>query len=281
MTAGLPRGISMKSKFSKMLLAIIVAASLSFIPAAADNTSYITENGVKLERPETSRVEGHVRISGSTTQKKIKLLVVGADKQVWYEIKLDSGKFNEEIWFDSPGKYTIRVMVNEYDRKYSYGPGITLENTEELNQYLIPEKHIESNDAAIIDTARRITKGYSGGIERVKAIYEWVIDNMEYDYDKLYKHSQGKYDNQYGAVNAIKTKRGVCYDYSTLTAALARSLGIQAKVVEGNLSKSPFKGFHAWNEVFIPELDSWISIDTTLGDTTGESYFDFEKHDEN
>ncbi|HYF75354.1 MAG TPA: transglutaminase-like domain-containing protein, partial [Candidatus Nitrosocosmicus sp.] len=204
----------------------------------------------------------------------------GADKQVWYEVKLDNGEFDEEIWFNSPGEYTIQVMVNEYDRKYSYGPSIRIENSRELNKYLIPAKHIESNEEIIISTAEEITKACSSDAEKVKAIYDWVVDNIDYDYEKLSKHNMGQYDNRYGAVNTLNTRKGVCYDYSTLVAALARSVGIQAKVVEGDLNQGMLKGFHAWNEVFIPEQDRWINIDTTIGATTGEDYFDIENDDE-
>lgn|GEM_PF-423834 len=272
-------GIFMKKCFVSILMAISIIVNLSIIPVFAYSTSYI-KNGVKLDKPGKSRVEGYIRISGSTDNNKIKLLVSGGDKQVWYDVKLNNGEFDEEIWFDKKGKYTIKVMVHEYDRKYSYGPGFTLENTEESDEYLIPAKHIESNDAVIIDTAREITKACSSDLEKARAIYDWVTDNIRFDYNKLEMHKRGQYDNKYGALNTIKTRRGVCYDYATLAAALSRSLGLRAKVAEGDLNKGPLKGLHAWNEIYIEESGSWIRIDTTLGATTGEDYFDFENNDE-
>ncbi len=263
----------------RALLAIVIAVVMGMTPAAASSTETIENNGVKVDKPATNRVEGYINFSGSTTKNKIKLLVTGADKQVWYDVALNHGEFDEEIWFDSEGKYTIQVMVNEYDRKYSYGPRITVENTKELNKYLIPTKHIESDEDIIISTAREITKDCSSDLEKIRAIYDWVVGNIEFDYEKLSKHDKGQYDNEYGAVNALSTRKGVCYDYSTLVAALARSLDIQAKVVEGDLDTAGLKGFHAWNEVFIPE-QGWINIDTTLGDTMGENYFDFADNSE-
>lgn len=270
----------MRGQFIKTLIAILMTAALGITPVTASSISHIAVNGVKLDRPEETQVEGHIRISGSTTKEKIKLLVSGVDKQIWYETELSDGNFAEEIWFDRQGEYTIQVMVNEYDRKYSYGPSITIENTEELDMYLIPAKHIESNDEMIINAAKEITLDCGSDLEMVKAIYDWVVENIEFDYEKLSKHNKGQYDNQYGALYTINTGSGVCYDYSTLVAALARSMGIKAKVVEGDLNQGMLKGFHAWNEVFISELDSWINIDTTLAATTGEDYFDFANNDE-
>lgn len=264
----------MKKCFVSILMAVSIIVNLSIIPVFASSTSYV-KNGVKLDKPEHRQVDGHVRISGSTDKKRIKLLVTGGDKQVWYDVKLNNGEFDEEIWFDKQGKYTIKVMVNEYDRKYSYGPGFTVENTEESDEYLIQAKHIESNDVVIIETAREITKACSSDLEKARAIYDWVTNNIRFDYDKLEKHKRGQYDNKYGALNTIRTRKGVCYDYATLAAALSRSLGLRAKVAEGDLNKGPLKGLHAWNEIYIKELGSWIRIDTTLGATTGENYFDF------
>jgi transglutaminase-like putative cysteine protease len=270
----------MSERFIRIMLTILISLSISVMSVCASSTSYITKNGVKLDKPYTTQVEGHIRISGSTTKSKIKLLVIGVDKQTWYELKVINGEFTEEVWFDSQGEYTISVMVNEYDRKYSEGPGFTVNNTEELDKYLIPAKHIESNEEIIIDTALEITKNCSSDSEKVRAIYEWVVDNIEYDYEKLSNHNKGQYDNRYGALNTLNTRKGVCYDYSTLVAALSRSLGIKAKVVEGNLNSGRLKGFHAWNEIFISDRGCWINMDTTLGSTTGEGYFDFADNDE-
>lgn len=270
----------MSERFIRMMLIIFISLSISMMPVCASSTGSITKNGVKLDKPGTTKVEGHIRISGSSTKSKIKLLVIGVDKQTWYELKVIDGEFTEEVWLNRQGEYTINVMVNEYGRKYSKGPGFTVKNTEELDKYLISAKHIESNEEIIIDTALEITKNCSSDLDKVRAIYDWVVDNIEYDYEKLSKHDKGQYDNQYGALNTLNTRKGVCYDYSTLVAALTRSIGIKAKVVEGNLDKGRLKGFHAWNEVFISESGGWINIDTTLAATTGENYFDFADNDE-
>lgn len=267
-------GIFMKKCYVSVLMVVSIIVNLIIVPVFASSASYV-KNGVKLDKPDKKQVEGYIRISGSTNNSRIKLMVSGADNQVWYDVKLDNGKFDEEIWFDKQGKYTIEIMVNEYDRKYSYGPGITVENTEELDKYLIPAKHIESSNEEIINTAREITKSCSNDLEKARTIYDWVTDNIQFDYDKLLRHKNGQYDNEYGALNTINSGKGVCYDYATLAAALCRSLGLRAKVAEGDLNNGPLKGFHAWNEIYIGESNSWISIDTTLGATNGEDYFNF------
>lgn len=270
----------MKKYLIGALLAAAIIVNIATVAVSAEWTSLISRNGVRLEMPFKLQAEGRIRIKGSTANNKIKLLVTGAGQQIWYDVKLSKGVFDEEIWFDKPGKYTISVMVNEYDRKYSYGPEITIENTHELDKHLIPAKHIESGDAGIISTAKAITENCGTELEKARAIYDWVAENTEYDYEKLAKHIKGQYGNEYGAVNTLKTGKGVCYDYAALAAALARAVGIRAKLVEGELKQGDLKSFHAWNEFYIPERKAWINVDTTLGDTTGRDYFDFSSTEE-
>ncbi len=275
-----PKGECIMERFIRVLLVVFIMAVVGIVPVFSDGTGSIAFNGVKLDKPESTQIEGYITISGSTAEEKIKLLVTGAEKQIWYEVRLIDGRFAEEIWFDSLGEYSIMVMVNEYGRKYSKGPAYTVVNTKKLDKYLAPAKHIESNSAEIAQKALDITAGCANDLDRARAIYQWILDNIEYDYTKLAKHNKGEYDNQYGALNTLATNSGVCYDYATLFAALARAVGIQTKVVEGDLNSGALKGFHAWNEVYIQELERWISIDVAMSDTTGENTFDFADYDE-
>ena len=52
--------------------------------------------------------------------------------------------------------------------------------------------------------------------------------------------------------------------------ALARAAGIPARVVNGLVYSSEFKGFayHAWPEVYVNE---WRALDPTLGQTTADA----------
>lgn len=93
-------------------------------------------------------------------------MVVRSNEQIWYDVKLENGRFSQKLWLSNgKGKYTVYVMVNEYDRKYSFGPKITVENVKEINALLAPEKYIKSGDKPIIDKAAEITKGLTSDSE--------------------------------------------------------------------------------------------------------------------
>ena len=52
-----------------------------------------------------------------------------------------------------------------------------------------------------------------------------------------------------------ETKKGICYDYASMLAAMLRAVGIPAKLVMGYVA--PNNVYHAWNEVYI-EGEGWV-----------------------
>lgn len=268
----------MKKNLSIFLLIIIFVTALPFDVNADE---MIQQNGVKLYTPSSKQVEGYINIQGETSKNKLKLMVLRNNEQLWYDVKLQNGRFEQQLWLNKGiGGYTIYVMVNEYDRAYSYGPMLVVENTKELNPLLSPDKDIESADKDIIAKALELTKNCKTDIEKAKAIYQWVADHIEYDYDKYSKHLNGNYDNQYGALWTLKTKKGVCYDYATLVAALGRAAGLQSKVVKGIGISQGVRSYHAWNEIYASDQCKWIKLDATFASTTGENNFNNENFDE-
>lgn len=262
---------------------LINASILGIIGLICINTAYATyafstetifSNGVSILKIPYN-VSGKVNIVGETKKPKLKILVVKDDKQLWYDVKLSDGKFNEEIWLiDGTGEYEISVLVHKEDRKYNFGPTIYVENLSEVNRFLVPTKHVESNNEEIISTAKSLTSNALTDRDKAEKIYEWINDNIVYDYKKYLRQLNKNYDNDYGAYNTLATLTGVCYDYSTLFAALGRSVGLQVKVIKGNYISSDGEELHAWNEIFISEENRWINVDSTFGYSLGKNYFD-------
>ncbi|MDF2531703.1 MAG: hypothetical protein K0Q65_1284 [Clostridia bacterium] len=262
-------------KWTRLLFIILIISNLLSVVVYAGEAKYAETNGVKLYAINNTQVQGFVDIQGETTNGKIKLMVVRDNEQLWYDVKLDNGRFNQQLWLNNgKGKYTVHVMVNEYDRKYSFGPNITVENIKEINTLLSPEKYIESADKLIVEKAVEITKNLTGDREKAKAIYNWVSKNIDYDYEKYNKHLNNDYDNEYGALLALNTKKGVCYDYATLVAAFGRASGMQTKVVKGTGKANGTSGYHAWNEIYIADESKWIKLDATFAAVSDENYFD-------
>ncbi len=263
------------NRFIKAVLILSIISLSIFAPIKTLNAGgqFITENGVSFTQL-PSKVEGKIDVSGETSKQKIKILVVKGSYQEWFDITLNKGKFAKEIWLtEGKGIYDVTIMINLEGRKYTYGPSAKVENTTEVNRFLVPTKDIESNDKSINDLAIRLTKFSKTDNDRAKNIYNWVTKNIKYDYEKYRRQLSGDYSDIYGAVSTLETKKGVCYDYATLVAALGRSIGLQVKVVRGNFKSGTRLEYHAWNEIYLSEENKWIKLDATFGYALNKNYF--------
>lgn len=201
----------------------------------------------------------------TTKYKAVLVKIVREKDEVYYYYPLNNGTVEGQVYLRF-GKGTYQIEVNLV--KPDPNPAVvsfdrlaktTVENNKEDDRrYLDPSWGIESNDPVITDKAIEITKNAKTDYERVKAVHDWVSKNIKYDIEK---YRQNKlYDNE-GALKALTTRQGLCRDYSNLTTALCRTIGIEAKTVIGQAGQNGKFYGHAWNEVKVGKR--WISMDTT------------------
>jgi len=138
-----------------------------------------------------------------------------------------------------------------------------------LAYYLAPSYWIQSEDSAIVETARSVTAGLTTDYEKAVALHDWVCNNVWYDYDTITTGVRVPGD----ALFTLNNRRGVCEGYANLYAALLRAVGIPAKYVIGyGMDYAEVAGWtasrlsgaednHAWNEVYID--GRWLVVDTT------------------
>ena len=110
-------------------------------------------------------------------------------------------------------------------------------------------------DTDTVKIADEICNNCDTDEEKVKAIYKWIIRNFEYDYDY---NPVVQYFNIH---KTLRTRKGVCYDFSHLFAALCRSQNISCYVVDGN-KRDNAQYHHTWNRVYFN--GAWWSVDVTF-----------------
>lgn len=114
----------------------------------------------------------------------------------------------------------------------------------------VPSRHVH-----IRELAEKIAGEKSDERERVAAIVDWIdanIENVPVD--------------SFTALDVLATGKAECQGHSYLFAALARSLGIPTRVVNGLVYSEDFGGgffYHTWAESRID--GDWIPIDATFG----------------
>lgn len=197
------------------------------------------------------------------------ILVKNKVEKKWYSFE------NKHIYLTEAGSTYLFLMKHTTGGSYEIidKMKVLVENSAE--KYIYPDQDIQSEDPRIISLGKKITKGTTNQEEKARNFYHWVIDNTSYDHKKYDEHQNNNFDHLYGALVTLESSKGVCYDYATLYAALARSQGIPTKIVEGYyILDDGKKEFHAWNQVYVN--GKWMNIDTTLADTLEEDFFEFE-----
>lgn len=82
------------------------------------------------------------------------------------------------------------------------------------------------------------------------AIYDWVVDNISYDYNLAATVSSGYLPN---VDNILATKKGICFDYAALMTSMLRMENVPTKLVVGYSGSV----YHAWISVYTRE-SGWI-----------------------
>ena len=128
-------------------------------------------------------------------------------------------------------------------------------------------------DTQTEELADEICAGCDTDAEKVQAIYNWMIQNLkyDYDYDALFQY--------FDIRKTIRTKQGVCFDFSHLFAALCRSQNIPCYAVDG-ISYKDNSVQHTWNRVYYD--GTWWNMDVThdiSSTAAGKTLYGFRKLD--
>ncbi len=122
----------------------------------------------------------------------------------------------------------------------------------EMESYLRPEKHIESEDPKIIAIAETLKKDSMA--DTAININNWVMENLS---------DAGYTKRDHGALYALDKKTGDCTEFMNLFLALARANGIPARGVAGYINKESTilksRNYHNWAEVYIDSV--WRVVD--------------------
>jgi len=112
---------------------------------------------------------------------------------------------------------------------------------------------IQCNDRRIINAALKITKDAETDLDKLVAINGYLFEEMKKDYTLSIP----------SAVEVLKKMRGDCNEHSILFVALARSIGIPARINVGLLYLNGDFYYHAWPQAFAN--GRWFTFDPTLG----------------
>lgn len=122
----------------------------------------------------------------------------------------------------------------------------------ELLPYLRNEDQLDLHLDAVRKQAEKIRGKEEDPARIVRAIVEWAHLSLEYSVIRKSPRVE----------EILKTRKADCTEFTQLTIALARSLGIPARPVGGIHVGPDGAILHRWAEVY---LDRWYEIDSTFG----------------
>lgn len=195
--------------------------------------------GAKLLQKEDTRVKIRVEKDGKQYHHDLFL----EDEWTTFPLQMGDGIYHLVILRNIEGKKYARVAETDIQ--------VNLEN--EFMPFLYPNQVVDyKKDSQVVDLSFELTKEDTTDLQRVKTLFDYVVDHLDYDDSKAKNVS-----NVYVLPDldvAINEGKGICFDYASLLAALCRIQGIPARVITGETEIE----YHAWVEVYL-EGKGWIN----------------------
>ena len=118
---------------------------------------------------------------------------------------------------------------------------------------LAPSAYLQVTHPDIQAKATEIVAGATSDDARIQALWAWVHGNLRI---------QGDIGLPRTALDVLREPVGMCRDYATLYAALARAVGIPTRVCAGIVYFRDRFYYHAWAESYAEGC--WVPVDPTV-----------------
>ena len=226
-----------------------------YTPQLSNKVTY--ENNNKTTKIDASNCnKGYIGIKYSGKNNKVKV-----------QIKKDSQTYNYDLPSNNEyviyplqlgnGNYSINVLENISGTQYSSILNKTIQVKMNNSNYvfLYPNQYVWfTQNSDVVKRSASICNGYKKSIDKISAIFKYITTNISYDYEKAKTVQSGYLPN---VDEILKTRKGICFDYASIMAAMCRAQGIPTKLITGYVS--PNGVYHAWNEVYTQEK-GWITV---------------------
>ena len=161
------------------------------------------------------------------------------------------GKYKVSVEFVGSNDYlpshtskSINVKLSKFKGGYNEKNAVSY-----LSAYLKATKNCQVNNAKIKALVKSLTSGLTDNIDKAKALFNYVRDNVDYQY---------YYNTHKGAVKTLNSKGGNCVDQAHLLVAMYRAAGFKARYVHGfcNFYDDGKTYGHVWTQVLIG--NTWV-----------------------
>lgn len=216
----------------------------------ADGTVTYGSEGVTIDASHMS--EGYIMVSYTGTNEKVKLQITGPDEVVYtYDLHGDYETFPLTA---GSGSYTVGVFENIEGTSYStlFTQTIDVKIDDEFGPYLYANQYVNFNgDSKVVEKAEELSKPCNDDLEVIEQVYNYMISNFTYDYDKAESVQSGYLPD---VDEVFEAQTGICFDYAAVMAAMLRSQRIPTRLEVGYAGDV----YHAWISTYIEE-QGWVN----------------------
>lgn len=223
--------------------------SVVLIPEASGTTTQSCDSATV---DTSNAAEGYIMADYHGTNQKVKLQIKGPDG-ITYSYNMHGG-YEVFPLTAGNGTYTIGVYENISGTKYSTALSCSVDVTitNEFGPYLYPNQYVNFNASSLpVDKAVDLAYTANNDLEVVENVYNYMISNFTYDYDKAANVQKGYLP----VVDEVyKSNTGICFDYAAVMATMLRTQNIPTRLEVGYVGEE----YHAWISTYIEDI-GWVN----------------------
>lgn len=230
---------------------IPLAASTKVLSPEASGKSTKSEGGATLDYSNNS--EGYVMVKASGSGKTKVQITKQGKKTYTFDLSPD-GKYAVFPLTGGDGNYTISVFKQVSGNQYAQmlNTAISVKLRDQSLPFLYPNQLVNfTSKSNAVAKGEALAKSANSQLGVVENVYNFVVDNLTYDTQKAKTVSSGYLPN---VDSVLASKKGICFDYASLMAAMLRSQGIPTRLEVGYVSGGTY---HSWISVYINGV-GWV-----------------------
>ena len=249
------------------------ATPVCLVPKA-DGTQVVSNDVAVIDYSHMS--DGYICANYTGTCPKVKLRITGPDTIV-YTYDLHGNGYETFPLSSGDGYYDVTIYENISGTNYAtcLYADLEVQITDSFGPFLYPNQYVNFNaDSKVVAKGQELAEGASSDLEVITRIYDYITQNITYDYAKASDPPTGYTSD----VDSILTSgTGICLDYAAVMASMLRSQRIPTRLEVGYAQDA----YHAWISVYttdtgwlngIIEFDGnvWTLVDPTFGANTDD-----------
>ncbi len=219
---------------------------------SADGTVMYQDKGAVIDASNTQ--DGYIMVKYTgTSSSRLKVMIATPDN-INYTYDLNTnGNYETFPFTDGNGTYKVGVYQNTQDTKYAVllSKDIKVTLSSEYAPYIRPNQYVNyQSTSKVVQKGNELVAGAKTDLDKIKVVYEYVINNLTYDKQKAQTVQSGYVPD---VDKILDAKTGICFDYASLMASMLRSQDIPTRLVVGYAGTT----YHAWLNVYTKE-SGWI-----------------------